>query len=516
VILLTFIFGQSEAESSGILEYLFMETQMVRRLILALIALSLSLSLFPGVAQAQEAQPVVYVVLFYSPYCGHCHAFITEDLPVLQATYGDQLAVVGIDTSQEAGSQLFYATYEYFGLPIDRAGVPTFVCGDQVLIGRRTADLVALIDTGIEAGGIPFPEVPALVEAYDQALAEQEAAASAPAAPSAPTDEAQGAEETPAENSEPEEEPIETGEAEEAVAVQEENPAPPAEETNQETAVEEAPLVPGGQIDEAVFVPDTLATRLSRDPVGNGLSIVVLVGLVITLVAGISPGFRLSQATLPGWLEAFPRWLAILITTLAGVGISVTLVLNTGADITSMLLAAATLIGMAAVLAVTLITGFEREEADQPFELPEWLILVVIFAGLAAAIYLAYIEVGQEEAVCGMVGDCNAVNQSEFALLFGVLPIGVLGLIGYGGILLAWITSKITQGTWADLASATLLGMVLFGVAFSTYLTFLEPFVIGATCAWCLTSALAMIMILWLTASPGWLAVRRLLDHQAP
>jgi uncharacterized membrane protein len=37
----------------------------------------------------------------------------------------------------------------------------------------------------------------------------------------------------------------------------------------------------------------------------------------------------------------------------------------------------------------------------------------------------------------------------------------------------------------------------LVGVLFSIYLTYLEPFVIGATCAWCLTSAISMTLILW-------------------
>jgi uncharacterized membrane protein len=45
----------------------------------------------------------------------------------------------------------------------------------------------------------------------------------------------------------------------------------------------------------------------------------------------------------------------------------------------------------------------------------------------------------------------------------------------------------------------------LVGVLFSIYLTYLEPFVIGATCAWCITSAIAMTLILW-AATPVVLA----------
>jgi uncharacterized membrane protein len=37
----------------------------------------------------------------------------------------------------------------------------------------------------------------------------------------------------------------------------------------------------------------------------------------------------------------------------------------------------------------------------------------------------------------------------------------------------------------------------LFGTLFSIYLTIPERFVIGATCTWCLTSAIVMTLLLW-------------------
>ena len=44
--------------------------------------------------------------------------------------------------------------------------------------------------------------------------------------------------------------------------------------------------------------------------------------------------------------------------------------------------------------------------------------------------------------------------------------------------------------------------MCIFGVLFSIYLTFLEPFVIGATCMWCISSAVLMIVLL-LASTPA-------------
>jgi uncharacterized membrane protein len=52
--------------------------------------------------------------------------------------------------------------------------------------------------------------------------------------------------------------------------------------------------------------------------------------------------------------------------------------------------------------------------------------------------------------------------------------------------------------------------MTAFGLAFSIYLTFLEPFVIGATCAWCLTSAIVMTALFWLSLKPARLAYSKI------
>ena len=124
--------------------------------------------------------------------------------------------------------------------------------------------------------------------------------------------------------------------------------------------------------------------------------------------------------------------------------------------------------------------------------------------------YLSYVETSQVEAVCGPVGDCNTVQQSEYARLFGVLPIGVLGMVGYVSILLAWMGMRFAQPRLAAYASLALLGLTAFGLLFSIYLTFLEPFVIGATCAWCLTSAIIMTALLWLSLAPAKQAVKTL------
>jgi uncharacterized membrane protein len=116
---------------------------------------------------------------------------------------------------------------------------------------------------------------------------------------------------------------------------------------------------------------------------------------------------------------------------------------------------------------------------------------------------LAYVETAHVDAVCGPLGDCNTVQQSEYARLFGILPIGLLGLLGYVAILISWLVGHYAKEHLARLAVISLFTMTVFGTLFSIYLTFLEPFVIGATCAWCLTSAIIMTMLMLLTVRPA-------------
>jgi uncharacterized membrane protein len=140
---------------------------------------------------------------------------------------------------------------------------------------------------------------------------------------------------------------------------------------------------------------------------------------------------------------------------------------------------------------------------------PDWLVPVLAVVGIGVSVYLGTVEASGAEAVCGPVGDCNAVQQSEYASISGI-PIGILGVIGYGLLLAGWVTSRLVKGTLADLGLILVGAIALGGTAFSIYLTVLEPFVIGATCMWCLTSAVAITVLLWLTAGPAWTSVGRL------
>jgi uncharacterized membrane protein len=170
-----------------------------------------------------------------------------------------------------------------------------------------------------------------------------------------------------------------------------------------------------------------------------------------------------------------------------------------GRDVVGNSAAVIVLAGLLASLAGVLVL-WRRPWPDRP---PTMAIPILAILGAAVAGYLSYIETSGAEAVCGPVGDCNTVQQSEYAQLFGIIPIGVLGLIGYVVVVGAWLVARRDSKPRSDMARVALLAGTVGGVAFSTYLTFLEPFVIGATCAWCLTSAVIITVLMWLALGPA-------------
>ena len=373
-------------------------------LLFVLVATLLAIAL-PASAQTEgEADPVVRVVFFFSPTCGHCEYVINEVLPGVFAEYGGEpsvffdetlpegevafyemtngtLDILFGDVTVDAAAALYETDTERLDIPDERMGVPRLNVLDDYYVGSAEIpeELPGIIEAGIAAGGIPWPAIPGI----------EDAIASVPGM---------------AEGNQP---------------------------------------VGGEPTDGATSsIPDsenqTVAERFGNDPVGNSLAVLVLIAMIASLIA------------------------------------------------------------------VPILIGTGRLSAA-----PDWLIPVLAVVGIGVSIYLGSVEASGTEAVCGPVGDCNAVQQSEYATIFGI-PIGILGVIGYAVLLVGWIVAKTMKGRLADLGMIAAALVAVGGTVFSVYLTFLEPFVIGATCMWCLTSALAITGLLWLTTGPAWSAFGRL------
>ena len=329
--------------------------------------------------RAQQPEPIVHAVLFYSPSCGHCQYVITEVLPPLTEKYGGQLQMIGFDVSHPQGEAMFYAALDRFGL--QQASVPLLVIDNVTLVGSEEIPnkFPELIESYLKLGGVDWPNIPGLREMLVSAA--------------------------------------QTATAEAAGVSQ--SQAPSAGSAAGLSSVDTEGI--GWQ------------QRFAADPAANSIAVVVLLAMLGAVV-----------------------WASIRFRRAAGPSI-------------------------------------ENKTLT-------WLVPALCLIGFIVAGYLAYTEATNTSAVCGPIGDCNTVQQSPFSHLFGLLSIGAFGLIGYALIVVAWAWARFGKGPGARQATIALFGLALLGTLFSIYLTFLEPFVIGATCAWCLTSALLMTATMLLTA----------------
>lgn len=171
--------------------------------------------------------------------------------------------------------------------------------------------------------------------------------------------------------------------------------------------------------------------------------------------------------------------------------------------------AMALMLGALIVVGVSFWRAFNGQAPKRIPRLAELAIPLLSVIGFGVAVYLTYVETTSALAICGPVGDCNAVQNSSYAILFGFLPVGLLGAIGYVAILGAWLWRRFRRDRLAELAAPAIFIMTLFGTLFSIYLTYLELFVIRAVCIWCVSSAVIITLQMLLSSGAGaaWLAV---------
>lgn len=117
--------------------------------------------------------------------------------------------------------------------------------------------------------------------------------------------------------------------------------------------------------------------------------------------------------------------------------------------------------------------------------------LLLIVAGIGIASYLTYVKLFGIKPYCAGVGDCEAVQTSPYAELFGV-PVAIWGLLSYLALLVLYLVKRSDWRGLGHLARQATFLATLVGVLYSAYLTYLELFVINAICPWCVASAIVM------------------------
>ena len=115
------------------------------------------------------------------------------------------------------------------------------------------------------------------------------------------------------------------------------------------------------------------------------------------------------------------------------------------------------------------------------------VIALLVLAGLSAAIYVFVTHSLGYELFCPFATGCDAVQNSPYAVLFGI-PVSLLGMLGFIAYIgLALIGLRSGAATRGYLHSLLVLSVVEVG--FTSYMAFLQVAVIRAICSWCMLSA---------------------------
>ncbi len=373
------------------------------------IALLLILSsVFHGVG-AQQQEPVVYGIFFYSPTCPHCHDVINNHWDDIQSEFGDALKILFVNVQIPEGGQLMQNTTVMMG--IESNSVPMLILGETVLIGSSDIPGLApdIIRAGLASNGIDVSPVPGIENIFALALGDDYI----------------------------------------------------VNDHSQLAVVE----------------------NVYSDP-ANIMAIMMLFILILSFIIIALASFNPKiQAIVTGKVG----FVVLIFITLGGIGLAGSLLPGSGNGLVSVL--------VLTEIIIFLLILFRLIKQQSVKSVVNTIIPLFIVAGILVAGYMSYVEITAGEASCGLAGACNLVQQSQYASISGI-PIGIIGIGGYALLFGFWFFARVNQK-----ALVLMLFPVGGGVLFSIYLTFLEPFVIGASCVWCLTSALIMMALLWAIAS---------------
>lgn len=410
-------------------------------------------SLSPVLAD-QQAHGTARAILFFKHDCPDCEKVRLKILPRLKAKFGNRLEILTLNTSSPEAGTLYLQTLISFNIP-HASPLPQVIMGRNYWSGSRqiTDQLPTAVKSVIAGGGSDWPALKGLPKLLDQLQNLKDSERS-------------------------------------------------------RWFISENPEV-------ATFMLDSFRQKFRQDITGNSYAFVLLSSMIISLVYAVL-GFVRRNGEQYIEITAFRRWLILLLLIL-GIAIAWQLAeidrilqgIQPPGHLLSepfvLLVLVATLIGFL----VSLRTLFGNSEA-RISSWQRWFPLLLLGTGTVAAGYLVWAEIVQVKAVCGAVGDCNTVQQSEYARLFGFVSVAVLGILGNFFILAAWLCGNFGPERFRDAALLFMWGLLFIGVCFFVYLTFLEPFVIGATCFWCLTAATAMTLQLLMASIPASQALYRI------
>jgi uncharacterized membrane protein len=121
-------------------------------------------------------------------------------------------------------------------------------------------------------------------------------------------------------------------------------------------------------------------------------------------------------------------------------------------------------------------------------------IIAAALGGLGVSTNIYYTKKNKRQLVCPTGSDCNAVVNSRYSKFFGI-SLEYWGMTYFSVIVISYLALITTPDT---LGSSTRLAILLFTMAaglFSSYLLFVQAFILRQWCIWCILAAFLSLTV---------------------
>jgi uncharacterized membrane protein len=123
-----------------------------------------------------------------------------------------------------------------------------------------------------------------------------------------------------------------------------------------------------------------------------------------------------------------------------------------------------------------------------------WASIALAGLGVAVSIYMTVYKLTSNNAMCLGSGDCATVNASPYAEVYGI-PVAVVGVGGYLAILAVLLLEMRGGRLFDEQGPLAVFGLSVGGFGFTLYLIYIEAYVLGAWCPFCVTSQITMTIL---------------------
>lgn len=135
-----------------------------------------------------------------------------------------------------------------------------------------------------------------------------------------------------------------------------------------------------------------------------------------------------------------------------------------------------------------------RNGRRRPMQRLLYAVIILGVIGLGISGYLTYAHYNEAALVCS-IGGCETVQASRYSTI-GPIPIAMLGVAMFAAVIgLAVVRLASRAIVSHETAAMVAWGMLLTGILYYIYLTYVELFVLNAICQWCVLSSIAAVAI---------------------